>query len=115
MRHTSSNQPIRDPSLAPLDPITSIQSLRKAIAFEDMVPEPKNGFSVDIEIKIKSRGYGGILENVDKDEITRGGDRFVEAKWVVANEVYLEEKQSERVVLYFHGVSIESSYSIPVG
>lgn len=74
MKHTTNNQPIRDPNLPPLDPIKTIQSLRKSINFEGLMSEPKNGFTCDIKIEVKKRGYKGVLEGLDSIE---NGDRTI--------------------------------------
>lgn len=40
-----------------------------------MVPPPKNGFAVDVDVLVSKRGLKGILEEVDREE---DGNRIVE-------------------------------------
>lgn len=82
-----------------IDTRTSLKNL------EHKAPLPPNGFATNIQIPVRSRGLGGLLEPFDKLE---DGTRVLDAEWDIEQEVYEDTfgegaKGSSKVLLYFHG------------
>ncbi|GAA5888692.1 hypothetical protein JCM5296_000069 [Sporobolomyces johnsonii] len=83
-----------------IDPVKAIQKSRRRLEGLNL-PEPKNGFAVGVEWKVKGRGLKGVLEEMDKEET---GDRTLKAEWVTHNSLMSGERQpNDKVVLYLHG------------